>query len=265
MTTNGNETISSEVADDFLATLCRGLSDDNKFSRKGCLVKIRSSINERSSEEEISKAFEVVFKDVLRSFKDPSEACRENAILLVSDVIGKVPSVEPFLTFIITVVAKRIGLDDEKEPAEEIRLLLIKLVIALLKNSADCNLTPCLDDLSTILCKGLADNFPEMKLASCECTKLLASTIPKQFHVQSETYLKALIPGAVHKHSKVRTAFISTIGTDAELLYLFGKSANVYWDFQVLSCALVPTILWKKSPLSWESACTTRTRQFEKK
>jgi hypothetical protein len=211
-----NETnTSSEVADDFLATLCRGLSDDNKFSRKGCLLKIRSSINERSSEDEISKAFEVVFKDVLRSFKDPSEACRENAILLVSDAIGKVPSVEPFLTFIITIVAKRIGFDDDKETAEEIRLLLIKLLIILLKNSSNCNLTPCLDDLATILCKGLVDNFPDVKLASCECTRLLANTIPKQFHVQSETYLKALIPGAVHKHNKVRTAFISTIGTDA--------------------------------------------------
>jgi hypothetical protein len=214
MTTNGNETISSEVdAADFLATLCRGLSDDNKFSRKSCLLKIQSSINESSSEDKISKAFEVVFKDVLRSFKDPSEACRENAILLVSDIIGKVPSVEPFLTYIITVVAKRIALDGEREPAEEIRLLLIKLLVVLLKRSSDCNLTPCLDDLATILCKGLADNFPEIKLASCECTKLLANTIPKQFHVQSETYLKALIPGAVHKHNKVRTAFISTIGT----------------------------------------------------
>lgn len=216
MTTTVNETNTLlEVADDFLVTLCRGLSDDNKFSRKGCLVKIRSTINERSSKDDISKAFEVVFKDVLRSFKDPSEACRENAILLVIDIVGKVPSVEPFLTFIITVVAKRIGLDDDKETSEEIRLLLIKLLIVLLKNSSNCNLTPCLDDLATILCKSLLENYHEVKLASCECTKLLANTIPKQFHVQSETYLKALIPGAVHKHNKVRTAFISTIGTDA--------------------------------------------------
>lgn len=209
--TNENETL-ADVADDFLVTLCRGLSDDNKFTRKGCLVKIRSNINERPSEEAISKAFEVVFKDILRSFKDPSEACRENAILLVSEVLEKVPSVEPFLTFIVTVVAKRIGLDDDKETSEEIRLLLIKMLIILLKNSSNCNLTPCLNDICTILCKSLADNFPEVKLASCECTKLLANTIPKQFHVQSETYLKALIPGAVHKHYKVRTAFISTIG-----------------------------------------------------
>jgi hypothetical protein len=201
----------AEIADELVSSLCRDLAHENKFVRKSSLQKLRSHLLIKQTEE-LPHSFDVVFKDVLRCFSDPSEACREQAISLFIDVLAKIASAEPYLTFVIAVLVKRVGLDESREPTEEIRLLLMRFFSSVLIKSKNCNLLPHLDDLNKILCKGLLDNFSDVKLASADCTKILATSIPKQFHVQSESYLKALIPGAVHKHNKVRAAFISTIG-----------------------------------------------------
>ncbi|XP_059471593.1 dynein axonemal assembly factor 5 isoform X2 [Neocloeon triangulifer] len=206
---NVNETAKFEQ--EALISLCRGLSDENKVARKRCILKIRSHLNDLPHEK-LAQAVEVIFKDLLRAFNDPSEACREQSVMLVSDFLPEIQSIEPFLTFLLTILVKRISSGDNKEPSEEIRLLLFKLLSGALQKAKGCNLIPYLDDLSKVLCSGLADDFPDVKSACCDCTKDLVLSAPKNFHVQCETYLKSLIPVALHKHSRVRAAAISTIG-----------------------------------------------------
>ncbi|XP_065338591.1 dynein axonemal assembly factor 5 [Cloeon dipterum] len=201
----------ADLPREVLMNFRRGLADENKFNRKATIGKIRSYLNDLE-EDAKAKEFDIVLNDLLKVFSDTSEACREAAVKLVIDFLPMSSSAEQHLTFILAVIEQRISNTDKQEPSEEVRLLLIKLLVVAITKVFGCDLVPHLNSLCNILSASLLDNFADVKLASCESVKIVAQASPKTFHVQSESFLKSLKQGTAHKHSKVRVAFISAIG-----------------------------------------------------
>ncbi|CAB3366268.1 Hypothetical predicted protein [Cloeon dipterum] len=125
----------ADLPREVLMNFRRALADENKFIRKATVGKIRSYLN-GLEEDAKAKEFDIVFNDLLKVFSDPSEACREAAVKMVIDFLPMSSSAEQHLTFILAIIEQRISNTDKQEPSEEVRLLLIKLlVVAITKAS----------------------------------------------------------------------------------------------------------------------------------
>lgn len=201
-----------EFQNEILASLCKRLEDESKSRRKSTLLQIKDeTIGRISKPERMQEVFDTIFKPVLKLFNDPSEVCREVSINLLNDFFPHLESKDPYLTYIINVMVQRIGEAEVQESSEEIRLLLIKFLRQIISKSG-CDLMPYLNDLTKILCKSLEDPYAAIKIEVCECITELTIAIPRHFHVQSESYVKALLQGVAHKHCKVRAKSIAAVG-----------------------------------------------------
>ncbi|XP_043945620.1 dynein axonemal assembly factor 5 [Protopterus annectens] len=219
----GKEHAGSEVSQALIRYL-NCLNDDNKSNRKRALENIRKEIVDRVlSASAAQDLFEELLKPLLKCLADPMEKCRELALQMLSDLMGKVPSPEKGLPYLISTVVHRLGSPAILEPAEELRLALVELM-TLTVEVCGKHLAPYLDDMVQILQKTIVDPFPDVKKESCKCAEMFAKSIPEHFHMQAESLIKPLMQTISHQHSKVRVAVIRTTGTVVQ--YGSGKSVD---------------------------------------
>ncbi|KAF4528015.1 hypothetical protein B566_EDAN002198 [Ephemera danica] len=202
----------TELQDELLASLCQALSNDSKLKRRSTLQRLREVTIDNANEAGNAEiVFENVFKPILQCVSDNAEICRDLSINLIRDFIPKLQTFDNYLPYIIKVILKRIGSNEVAEPSEEVRLSLISLLNKIIIKSGQ-SIFPYNDDIIKIICKCLEDSYPLIKIESCECLVSVTKAIPKQFHVQCEGYINALLSGMGHKHSKVRISIITTTG-----------------------------------------------------
>ncbi|XP_047529870.1 dynein axonemal assembly factor 5 [Vanessa atalanta] len=191
------------------------LQSDSKIARRQALIKINEEIFENPLNEDcdLIVVFSEIYAYVLKCFSDVSESCREKAILIMSNFIEKLPLNDYYLTYILPVIVRRIGAAETIEDAEEIRLVLIELVHKILeKYKGTCLLGPFINDFTSILTKTCTDAFPKVKLEASECIIMLTKIIQRDFHFQSESYVKPLLSNFAHQHFRVRVGAIKAIG-----------------------------------------------------
>lgn len=191
------------------------LQSESKISRRQALVKINEEIFENPANEncDLTTVFPEIYAYILKSFSDPSESCREYAIIITSNFIQRLPLNDYYLTYILPVIVRRIGCAEIIEDSEEIRLILIELVHKiLLKYKGTHLLSPFINDFTSILTKTCTDPFPKVKLEACDCIVLLTKTLQRDFHFQSESYVKPLLSNFAHQHFRVRVASIRALG-----------------------------------------------------
>ncbi|XP_072932239.1 dynein axonemal assembly factor 5 [Epargyreus clarus] len=191
------------------------LQSDSKVARKQALLKIKEDIfvNPDNVDCDLTVVFPHIYAYVLKSFSDASEACREVAASIISNFIDKLPLNDYYLTYILPVLVRRIGCPEIVEESEEMRLVLIQLVHEILvKYKGTHFLSSFINDFTNILTKTSADPFPKVKLEACECIILLAKVLQRDFHFQSESYVKPLLSNFSHQHFRVRVASIRAIG-----------------------------------------------------
>lgn len=191
------------------------LQSESKQARKQALQKINYEIFENSlnSDCDLTIIFSEIYPFILKGFYDPSEACRELSAMIIANFIERLPLNDYYLTYIIPVITRRIGCAEIIESSEEIRLLLIELVHKILdKYKFTCLLAPFLNDFTSILTKSSTDPFPKVKLEACECIVLLSNIVQRDFHFQSESYVKPVLKNFDHQHFRVRVAAIKAIG-----------------------------------------------------
>ncbi|XP_045497343.1 dynein axonemal assembly factor 5 [Colias croceus] len=191
------------------------LQSESKMTRRNALHKINEEIfnNPANSDCDLAIVFPDIYAYVLKSFSDESEACRENAITIISNFIQRLPLNDYYLTYIFPVIVRRIGCPEIVEESEEIRLVLMELVHSIIdKYKGSHLLTPFFNDFTSILTKTSTDPFPKVKLEACECIILLTKVLQRDFHFQSESFVKPVLSNFAHQHFRVRVASVRAIG-----------------------------------------------------
>lgn len=136
------------------------------------------AVMEKSVDKSVSSGdLREVFSALLKCLSDPTDRCRETALMAITEIIRCVPQPEERLPYLMPCLAQRFGGKEILEPAEEIRLSAVEMLTVTLevcgKHSA-----PYLNDVMNILQKTIVDPFPDVKRESCKCAVTLAKTLP---------------------------------------------------------------------------------------
>lgn len=154
------------------------LNEDNKSTRRRALEAIRrETVGKDLPGSELQEVFAGLLKVLLKSLADPAESCRETAIQTLGDFVRCVPRPEESLPYLMPCLAQRLGSKDMLEPAEELRLSMVELLV-LTVELCGRHLAPYLDDMIRILQKTIIDPFPDVKRESCKCTISFARCVP---------------------------------------------------------------------------------------
>ncbi|XP_073945026.1 dynein axonemal assembly factor 5 [Choristoneura fumiferana] len=191
------------------------LQSESKMARNQSLLKIKEEVFENPAHRDcdLTVVFPEIYAYILKSFTDPSEACRNTAAAIISNFIARLPLNDYYLTYIIPVLVRRIGCAEIVEESEEIRLVLVELLRQIIeKYKVTHLLSPFINDFTSILAKTSTDPFPKVKLEACECIILLTKVVQRDFHFQSENYVKPVLTNFSHQHYRVRVAAIRAIG-----------------------------------------------------
>ena len=151
--------------------------------------------------------------------------------MVCSSCSSLVTNMAAFLPYIIPTCVQRLGQQELVESCEELRLLVLQLLISIIELCKE-KMNIYIDDLIKILQRTISDPFHQVKKVdiflckcyckvyinvvisfflyqeSCRCTCLLAKAIPEQFYYQADSLVKPLIQAITHQHSKVRVAVI---------------------------------------------------------
>lgn len=201
----------SETSDLLLNKYCNELSSEDKRQRKRALENIKKVILTEKNIEDVIPSYEFVQKNLVRCFKDNSEAVRELSILIVLEVLKVLPTKELYISSIMPVISERLSGETVQENSEEVRLCLVMLLSEFIQKYKDY-LFHYLDDFINILVKTIVDPYPKVKKESCDCAAELAKSIPQYFHMQSESLIKPLLLTLGHQQYRIRVAGISSIG-----------------------------------------------------
>ncbi|CAI9739172.1 dynein axonemal assembly factor 5-like [Octopus vulgaris] len=205
------------VVEESLPNLARNinfLNESNKMIRRKALQDISKDINKRKPDLESSdlqRIFNELLKPLLKEFSDPAESCREQAIELMSELLTIVPGQCEYLPYLIPVLVQRLGQQEIIENSEEVRLILVRLLIKAMELNGK-KIEAYLNDVIKILQRTIVDNYPQIKKNSCMAASLLAKTVPDVFHMQSESLINPLLQNLTHQHSKVRVCVLEAIG-----------------------------------------------------
>jgi len=107
-----------------------------------------------------------------------------------------------------------------KEPSEEVRLVLVRIVSKLIEKSilseenVEVNhLKLHFEQILSILRSTLLDNFSDVKEVSCESVELLCRALPLSMHLNGPSSLfEALTKILSHQQKRIRIAAIKAIG-----------------------------------------------------
>ncbi|CAG9786356.1 unnamed protein product [Diatraea saccharalis] len=198
-----------------LESYITALQSESKITRKEALLNINKEIFDNPDIEncDLTIVFPEIYAYVLKSFSDASEACRNVSAMIISNFIDHLPLNDYYLTYIMPVIVRRIGCPEIIEESEEIRLVLIELVHKIIEKYKTTHLlSSFINDFTSILSKTSADPFPKVKLEACECIILVTKVLQRDFHFQSESYVKPVLSNFCHQHFRVRVAAIKAIG-----------------------------------------------------
>lgn len=89
-------------------------------------------------------------------------------------------------------------------------------------------LCPFMNDFTGILTKTCTDMFPKVKLEACNCIIMLTKILQRDFHFQSESFVKPLLSNFAHQHFRVRVAAIKAIGRVFLIIHKYTWKINIY-------------------------------------
>ncbi|KAG7401653.1 hypothetical protein PHYBOEH_011607 [Phytophthora boehmeriae] len=197
-----------------------------------------------------NEAFAEMAKPLFKRFNDPVEKVREVCIRIATKCIAQEEDLLRYLPYLMPAITNRInsqyGYDEENqvfsrdqflhdafkrgrvyvaenqvarikpdEPSEEIRLLLLRLVDAVLTNAFERRASSILHayifDIILVLISGVHDDFHESNIASCRILATISNhmvSVMKHFTVAA---VRTLMPLLIHRLARVRVAVVETI------------------------------------------------------
>ncbi|GMF15510.1 unnamed protein product [Phytophthora lilii] len=149
---------------------------------------------------------------------DAVERCRERALtsLLFLCENGALEPSEATLKELVALANARLGKLPYPEPTEEIRLLILQLLHAFLKQfaavqDAPTSLRDVISELANALGKTAVDPFPDAKKMSSECVILISKNWKSDVGMQIGTIVRPMVANLGHQHSRVRVCALQAL------------------------------------------------------
>jgi len=196
----------------------RGLSDrEDRSARKRALQHFTKilfsnldSVHKKSPGDLILFFNDLMSRHLLSLFTDETEKCRELSLNLAILFVNKCSfDFSPFVDLFVPIFKVRLHTTPFEESSEEIRLLLVNLLLALLTHDTVLKVP---DSVTSTIAICLTDSFPEVKRQCCLVVVKLCKKAPVSVQMSSEKLLKALVMNTTHQHSKTRQMSIKAIG-----------------------------------------------------
>ena len=110
------------------------ITGENKSSRKRGFEKVLKIV-EKEDLEFSDEQREELMRIILRSLSDKYERCREVCCELCLSIFTKIPKddVQKTLPFLFQVFARRLSIEEEYEPSEEVRMKMMELLNSLME------------------------------------------------------------------------------------------------------------------------------------
>ena len=227
----------SEEIEHDVSQLLSSLESSNVVERKRSLEKISAILTQHGGTQNSSESDEnkVIVDDkfttlwnkkisysIYKCLDDPSERCRETSAEIVLNVINETTNIENIhLSSIFPVLRHRLATckgEVSLEPSEEVRLIFLKIMNAILDkeivvNSTNSKLYTYMEDVISILKTTLTDKFGEIKCVSCEGVEKAANAFKKDFHMMGSTLISPILLCFSHQQKKTRIGAIQAVGT----------------------------------------------------
>ncbi|XP_053661046.1 dynein axonemal assembly factor 5 [Anopheles marshallii] len=199
-------------------SFCTAVQNPDRMVRQRALKTFEEDfIHGIASDAECSRIFDETYLHILRCYSDRFESVRTVAVSVMDVLLGKLPTNDYYLDCIVPVLAKRIGQAETIEDSEELRLLLLEQLAALVVKYSDPDgnhgdpLLKVFDSVVDILIKTLRDPYPAAQKKSCEIVMALAVATPS-LHYRAEVLVAPAKTILAHRHSANRIAAIETLG-----------------------------------------------------
>ena len=108
------------------------ITGENKTSRKRGFEKVLKLVEKKDLEFSEAQREELM-RIILRSLSDKYERCREVCCDLCLAIFSKIPKedVQKTLPFLFQVFTRRLSIEDEYEPSEEVRMKMMELLTSI--------------------------------------------------------------------------------------------------------------------------------------
>jgi len=208
----------------------------------------RPSFALQAAQDELSVFFVNHLAPVLlKVFADSVERIREDGIALYSstmDTASVVDQLPSLLQAAIPVFASRIGVSPFNEDSEEIRLLLVQLLLRFLTHPS-CRdvIASNMDSVVTTLSRVASDAFPAVKVEAAKAVQALCTIVPDHIRGSSSALVKCMLGNTGHQRGNVRTASVRALG---RIMPLAGEACTKLMAEVVLP-GLTPRLLDRTS------------------
>jgi hypothetical protein len=168
----------------------------------------------------------------IRSLSDAVEKCRECSLKIIVNTLtntcsitttqtesgGPIGYVDAFAVSLARSLSDRLGDLPFPETVEELRLLVLQALHALITQRLRHNATLRREVVSVVIMslgRALLDQFPSCKVQAAELITLIAteSVDPMSIRLHFRHLLKGLAQNAFHQHAKVRTVTLKVLPT----------------------------------------------------
>jgi dynein assembly factor 5 len=160
-----------------------------------------------------------VLGPVIACIKDPTEKCRELSLQIMKEVVDKgLLEYEAYFSKLLRALCARINDFPFPEPTEELRLVIVEIMTAVLKSyrkvKGSVNLMDAMlaETVVKSVSKVITDNFPAVKKGGAELLHYIAKFWPESVRMSFSALLKPLTANALHQHNKTRTATLKALG-----------------------------------------------------
>lgn len=240
---------------DFLATVARDInciSDEVVGVRMAALKRLDASIfgsARQLTDEQLQDLYPELMKPLLKRFGDKAEKCRELAISMTAKFMAVIADLGFSLPYVMPAVTERLGqqwqydldlkvfvrdvdahdahrrgrvtplanrhLTTVVEPSEEVRLLLAKVIGAVLdtagRNGAMEMVKTYLHHIVLCAVASAVDPFPALKVYGYGLVALLCRQRPEVLKFYAVGLVRMMMLGVDHRHAKVRLAALDAV------------------------------------------------------
>lgn len=197
-----------------LSKITVSLQADEKNRRKQALEEIMKNISREemlNRPDDLVKIWESVDRFLVRILNDNTETCRDLTVGILKIFFEILPPNDKHIIYVIPIMSRRLGVQEQLEPSEEVRLKCVSLLRTIIAKYKDL-LVPYIQDVTGILARTVMDNYPNVKKESCRCISEYARTLPRHFYSQSEHLIKPILSNFTHQHYRVRLAAVKAMG-----------------------------------------------------
>lgn len=197
---------------DLLPKWLNDLKDSKKPLRINAYKKLNNLVSSKKAELSSTESFDII-RSCIAGFEDSSERCREEAALIVTQLIDTQD--HSILDWVLPAIVTRIGLETAVEESEEIRLLLLRLAGKCMTCFPhDIGPRNFIDFFQILLINCYGDPYPDLKKEACRTTVQLCQIEPKQVSAITVPLAKALKTTCLlHKHAAVRCEGVRTFAS----------------------------------------------------